>query len=317
MELFAVRATAHRIATLAGPEAATGVIAEHDGWSRLRRDPREIGAVTRSAAYALIHQSGVRITGYHPDGSVAEGPGAATMAGGAALLRQVLAHDEPRYTPAARLADVCRALGVPPELLVDRPPRRLPIPAPRTAVVLVGLDLAAAAADAVLTRQSSWTVPLTPQWSMQVWDGAGRAAPGTSAAYVLAGRNPAVALWWSAREAGLVVVHGSKLVAGHQWGDWAPITPESTAAAGRVLAADFAVPDQALSLTALLRRRDLAPAQAVASLVALLRLPDAGLGRLSASALASWSATVPGAVRTPQLSGLAAIRHAVREAREA
>jgi hypothetical protein len=312
-EIFAVRATAHRIATLAGREAAIAVVTEHDGWSRLRRDPRDVGAATRAVAFALRPGDG-SATRYLPDGSVAEGADAA-MTGGQSLLRRALTHDEPRYTPAARLADACRALGVPPQLLVDRPPRRLPVPAPRTGAVLVGLDLAAAAADAVLARQSSWTVPLVPRWSLHVWDGAGRPAPSTTAAYALAGRHPAVALWWSARDAGLVVVHGSRLVAGHQWGEWAPITPESTASAGKVLAGDFGVPDQALALTALMRRRDLAPAQAMASLVALLGLPGTGLGRLSATALAAWSATVAGAVRSPELSGLAAIRHAVREAR--
>ncbi|GAA2615579.1 hypothetical protein [Paractinoplanes durhamensis] len=314
-ELFVVRATAHRIGALAGREAATAVVAESDGWCRLRRDPRDIGVATRAVAYALRRDPELLVTGYQPDGTVTDGPEAATIAGGAALLRQVLAHDESRYTPVARLADACRALGVPPQLLLESPPRRLPIPVPRTGVVLVGLDPAAAAADAVLTRQSSWTVPFAPRWTLHLWDGAGRATPTTTAAYVLAGRNPAVALWWSAREAGFVVVHGSKLVAGHQWGGWAPVTPESTAAAGRVLADDFGVPDQALSLTALLRRRDFAPTQAVTSLVALLGLPDAGLGRQGAAGLAAWAGTVPGAVRTPQLSGLAAIRHAVREAR--
>ncbi|GIM91187.1 hypothetical protein [Paractinoplanes toevensis] len=314
VELFAVRATAHRIGALAGREAAAAVVAEHDGWCRLRTDPREVGAATRAVAYALRHEPGLTVTAYRPDGTVAHGPEAA-MRGGSSLLRRALAHDEPRYTDAARVADVCRALGVPPELRLDRPPRRPPVPAPRTGLVLVGLDPAAAAAGAVLTGQSSWTVPLTPAWSLHLWDGAGRPTPCTTAARVLAGRNPAVALWWSARAAGLLVVHGSRLVAGHQWGDWAPITPESTAAAGRVLAADFGVPDQALSLTALLRRRDLAPTQALTSLVALLGLPDAGLGRLSADALAGWAAGVAGAVRTPHLTGPAAIRHAVREAR--
>ncbi|GIF20218.1 hypothetical protein BJ973_001875 [Actinoplanes tereljensis] len=313
-ELFAVRATAHRIAALAGREAAVAVLAEHDGWCRLRTDPQAVGAATRAAAFALHDEPELTVTGYRPDGEVAHG-GEAALPGGGALLRQALVHDEPRYTAAARLTDACRALGVPPELLLDRPPRHAPLPVPRSGLVLVGLDPAAAAADAVLTGQSSWTVPFTPKWSLHLWDGAGRPTPYTTAAYVLAGRNPAVALWWSAREAGLLVVHGSKLVAGHQWGDWAPITPESTAEAGRVLAADFGVPDQALSLTALLRRRDLAPTQAMTSLVALLGLPDAGLGRRSADALAAWSAGVLGAVRTPHKTGLAAIRHAVREAR--
>jgi hypothetical protein len=118
-----------------------------------------------------------------------------------------------------------------------------------------------------------------------------------------------VACWWSAEAAGFVVVHGPKRIAGHQWGSGpAPITPESTAAAGRVLAADFAVPDQALAVIGLLRRTDLAPPDALASLFGLLGLPDAGVGRATTASLAAWAATLPAATHTPRMSAMAAIR---------
>jgi hypothetical protein len=173
-------------------------------------------------------------------------------------------------------------------------------------VVLAGPS---ATADAGLTGQSAWTVPVSPQWTLYFWDGAGRQTPTANAALALAGRHPAVACWWSGETAGFVVVHGSKRVAGHQWGGGpAPITPESTAAAGRVLAADFGVPDQALAVIGLLRRTDLAPPDALASLFGLLGLPETGVGRATTASLSAWAATLPTAVHTPRMTTMAAIR---------
>jgi hypothetical protein len=257
----------------------------------------------------------LQVTAYAPDGTTADGPEAARAAGlpaGVGLLERVLGHSDPRYTDRARLTDACRALGVPPTLLLDDLPAR-PAPvaaAPRTEVVLVGRDAAAAAADAPLTGQSAWTVPLGPGWSLQHWDGEGQPTPAATVAQVLGDRQPALACWWSADEAGFVLVRRGKLVAGHQWGRWAP---QETADAGRLLAADFGRPGEAVSVTALLRRRDLAPADALAELFALLGLPGAGLGRATAADLAAWASAAPAALHTSRMGRTAAIRHAVRE----
>lgn len=316
-EIFAVRASAHRIARLAGPDVAE-VRSERDGWSRLDRDPRDVGATTRALACVLrLDDDGwLQVTAYAPDGSAADGPEAARTAGlpaGVGLLERVLGHTDPRYTDRARLTDACRALGVPPALLLEPGPATPPpaTPAPRTEVVLVARDAAGAAADAPLTGQAAWTVPLGAGWSMQHTDGTGPATPATVVAQVLGDRQPAIACWWSADEAGFVLVHKGQPVAGHQWGGWAP---DDTAEAGRLLAADFGVPDQAVSVTALLRRRDVAPADALAEVFALLGLPGAGLGRATAADLAAWSAATPAAIHTPHLGKVAAVRHAMREA---
>jgi hypothetical protein len=340
-EIFVVRATAHRIARLAGPAT---VLATYDGWSRLDRDPRAIGAATRAFACVLRLGTELEVTTYAPDGTTRSSFDAETLPRGAALLRQAITHVDPRYTRQARLADACRALGVPVELLlapaapvalglpstppvapgrsepspaVSAPvssgrselPPAVEAPAPRTGVVVAG---ASALGDGVLTGQSAWTIPVSPRWVLHFWDGSGRERPPTHAALALAGRQPAIACWWSADEAGFVVVHGSKPVTGHQWGGTAPTTPETTATAGRLLATEFGVPDQALALIGLLRRTDLAPAGALASLFELLGLPDAGLGRATTAELAAWAATVPTAVHTSTMSGLAAVREAVR-----
>ncbi|MFF5297353.1 hypothetical protein [Paractinoplanes globisporus] len=358
-EIFVVRATPHRIARLAGPAT---ILATYDGWSRLDRDPRAIGAATRAFACVLRLGTELEVTTYAPDGATRSSFDAETLPRGAALLRQAITHVDPRYTRRARLADACRALGVPVELLLappapvalglpstppvspdrpelsppvspDRPELSPPVspgrpelspavspgrpelppaveaPAPRTGVVVAG---ASALGDAVLTGQSAWTIPISPRWVLHFWDGSGRERPPTHAALALAGRQPAIACWWSADEAGFVVMHGSKPVTGHQWGGTAPTTPETTATAGRLLATEFGVPDQALALIGLLRRTDLAPAGALASLFELLGLPDAGLGRATTAELAAWAATVPTAVHTSTMSGLAAVREAVR-----
>jgi hypothetical protein len=313
-DLYAVRATAHRIALLAGPEAAATVIGSYDGWSRLDRDPREIGKLTRAFACALRLDPELQVTTYGPDGDARSDARATALPGGAGLLRQARTYQDPRYSPRARLTDACRALGVPLALLLPQPapPPAGAVPAPRTAVVVVARPGPAAAADAVLTGQSAWTVPLGPRWSLHFWDGDGTPASPAAAARVLSGRRPAAACWWSADEAGFVVVRGGKPVAGHQWGGRAPVTPESSAAAGRVLAAEFGIPDLAVTLTATLRRRDLAPADALASLFDLLGLPGAGAGRATTASLAAWAATEPTAVHTPRMSGMAAVRRAVR-----
>jgi hypothetical protein len=308
---FAVRATPHRIARLCGPAAASAVIASHDGWSRLDRDPGKVGGPTRAFACALSFEPGLRVVTYSPDGSSASGLDAAALPGGAGLLRRALTHSDPRYTERRRLADACHALGVPIGLLAA-PTSPIPAasappaPSPTTGVVLAGPS---ARADAGLAGQSAWTVPVSPQWTLYFWDGEGRQTPTANAALALAGRHPAVACWWSGEAAGFVVVHGAKRIAGHQWGGGpAPITPESTAAAGRVLAADFGVPDQALAVIGLLRRTDLAPPDALASLFALLGLPGAGLGRATTASLAAWAATLPAAVHTARMTTMAAIR---------
>jgi hypothetical protein len=164
-------------------------------------------------------------------------------------------------------------------------------------------------ADAALTGQSAWTMPLSARWSLHFWDGEGRRTPPATAALALAARHPAVACWWSAEAAGFVVVHGSQAVAGHQWGSGpAPVTPESTAVAGKLLAADFGVPEQSLAVIGLLRRTDLAPSDAIASLFALLGLPGAGIGRATTASLAGRAAAVPAAVHTARTSTMAAIR---------
>jgi hypothetical protein len=317
VDLFAVRATAHRIAQLAGAYAAE-ILAEADGWCRLDRDPREVGAATRTVACALrVDDETLLVTAYGPDGAVATDDDAPRLAGlpaGAGLLHRARTFHDPRYSDRARLADACRALGVPPALMAPAAARPAAPAGPRpTGVVLVRAAAPAAAADAALTGQSAWTVPLAPQWSLHVWDGAGRAAPPVAAADALALNRPTVACWWSADTAGLVVVH-RKRVAAHEWGGRAPVTPESAAQAGRVLAADFGVPDLAVAVTALLRRRDRAPAEALAELFTLLGLPGVGIGRATGPELARWAATVPAAVHTERLGMVAAVRRSVRDA---
>src|SRR4051794_24742456 len=168
-EVFVVRASAYRIARLAG---AAAVLGEHDGWSRLDRDPRSIGAATRAFACVLRLDSRLEGVTYSPGGSSRSSFDAETLPGGDALLRQALTHADPRYTRQARLADACRALGVPVELLVPEPPAApAAARAPRTSVVLAGPE---ALGDAGLTGQSGWTVPLSPRWCLHFWDGAGR-----------------------------------------------------------------------------------------------------------------------------------------------
>ena len=104
-EVFVVRASAYRIARLAD---ASAVIGEHDGWSRLDRDPRPTGAATRTFACVLRLGSRLEVVTYSPDGSARSSFDAQTLPGGDALLRQALTHDDPRYTRGARLADACR-----------------------------------------------------------------------------------------------------------------------------------------------------------------------------------------------------------------
>ena len=306
-EVFVVRASAYRIARLAD---AAAVIGEHDGWSRLDRDPRSTGAATRAFACVLRYGARLEVVTYSPDGSSRSSVDAWTLPGGDSLLRQALTYEDARYTRQARLADACRALGVPVELLVPTPsPAPAGARAPRTSVVLAGPE---ALGDAGLTGQSAWTVPLSPRWCLHFWDGAGRETTAVTAALVLGGKRPAVAWWWSADEAGLVVAHGSKAVGGHQWGGSAPVTGDSTAAVGRLLAADFGVPDQALAIVGLLRRTDLTPAGALASLAETLGLPAAGIGRATTASLVEWATGATGAVHTPAMTGMAAIRYAMR-----
>jgi len=304
-EIFVVRASAYRIARLADPSA---VIGEHDGWSRLDRDPRATGTATRAVACVLRLGTRLEVVTYSPGGPARSSLDAETLPGGESLLRRALTYEDARYTRKARLADACRALGAPVELLAC-PPAAAPARAraPRTAVVLAGPE---ALGDAGLTGQSAWTVPLSPRWCLHFWDGAGRETTAVTAALVLGGRRPAVAWWWSADEAGFVVAHRSKVAVGHQWGGSAPVTGESTAAAGRLLAGDFGVPDRALAVVGLLRRTDLAPADALALLAETLGLPAAGIGRESTASLVEWAAGVPAAVHTPALTGVAAIRYA-------
>jgi hypothetical protein len=348
-----------------------GVLAEASGWCLIDRDPRAAGTAARVPSCVLRRADGeaLSVTVYGADGAAADtgdsaaAARAARLAGradGAVLLWRALTHVDARYSPATRLADACRALGVPlaliepaaapfalpdspaaPFALPDSPAAPFALPdspaaAPVTGVILVNAVVAAAAADAPLTRQSAWTVPFTPAWSLHLWDGQDTPSPVIRAAAALARRDrPTLACWWSPSPtepaggqpasagsvpsdgqsgvAGFVLAGGGQPATGHEWGGQAPVSADSTARAARALAAAFGVPDQALTLTALLRRTNLAPAAALAELFAVLGMTTPGIGQ-PAGEVAAWAATVPGAVRTPRLGMVAGVRHAMGEA---
>ncbi|WP_326561179.1 hypothetical protein [Micromonospora sp. NBC_01796] len=333
----AVRATAYRLGALADASSVT-VLGEADGWTRLDVvDGVDLGALSvaaRTPACLLRVDDdtfGLRLSAYGPDGA-SVGPldvtctesdalSVVTLFGlpdGAAVLHRALTSPSTGYHPPARLADACRAVGLPLELLT--PAGSAPVivlgapPAqPEVGVVLVYASAVNAAAAAPLTTQSAWTVPIDGKRSLHLWDGRGERANLALAAEVLADRRWAtLAYWWSERTAGFVLTRANRVAGAHEWGGSAPVTPEGTARAARQLAEEFGVPEQALTVTALLRRTDLEPMAALTELGDLLGLPADVIGR-TAVELADWAASVPGAVRTERLGFAAAVVHSVRE----
>jgi hypothetical protein len=341
-----VRATAHRLGALASAEPAP-ILTEASGWSRLdvdgsvdgsaggpaRTDLGALSVAARAPACLLNvdDDGGLRLFAYGPDGSFI-GPLDATSAGadvlsavrlfglpdGAAVLHRALTSESSSYDVATRVADACRALGLPLELLTPTGPDPVtvigaPPGQPEVGVVLVYAPAVAAAADAPLTRQSAWTVPVDGLRSLHLWDGRGEPINLTMAAEVLAERRrPTLAYWWSERTAGFLLTRRNRVAGAHEWGGSAPVTPEGTASTGRQLADQFGVPEQALTVIALLRRTDRAPMEALTELGRLLDVPVDIVG-WSAAELTDWAASVPGAVRTERLGFAAAVAHSVRE----
>ncbi|RKR89980.1 hypothetical protein BDK92_4344 [Micromonospora pisi] len=342
--ILAVRATSHRLRTL-GAAAPDRMWHEADGWTRLTTstagaddvaapEPAGISVAARVPACLItVDDGGLRLTACGPDG-VAVGPldagcteadaaSAVTLFGlpdGTGLLHRALSSPSPAYDRPARLADVCRCLGMPLELLTPAGSDGAvvvarPAGGPEAGVVLVYAPAVVAAAEAPLTRQSAWTVPVDGLRSLHLWDGRGPRANLTVAAEVLADRRwPTITYWWSERTAGFMLTRRKRVVGAHEWGGDAPVTPEGTARAGRQLAEQFGVAEQALTVIGLLRRTDLPPKQALVELGELLDLPVEMVGR-TAGELAEWAGSVPGAIRTERLSLAGAVIHSVREHR--
>ncbi|WP_329106965.1 hypothetical protein OG792_02520 [Micromonospora sp. NBC_01699] len=335
-----VRASAYRLGALADAAPATP-LAEADGWTRLRSSGADgegtdlaalsVAARTPACRLRVDGDGGLRLSAYGPDGgsvgpldgTCAESDALAVAAlfglpDGAAVLHRALTSPSTGYHPTARLADACRALGLPLELLT--PAGSAPVTAraaapaqPEVGVVLMYAPARVAAADAPLTTQSAWTVPVDESRSLHLWDGRGQRASLALAAEVLADKRWAtLAYWWSERTAGFVLTRRNRVAGAHEWGGGAPVTPEATARAGRQLAEEFGIPEQALTVTALLRRTDLVPVAALTELGELIGVPVDVIGR-GAGELADWAATVPGAVRTERMGFAAAVVHSVRE----
>jgi hypothetical protein len=122
----------------------------------------------------------------------------------------------------------------------------------------------------------------------------------------------ALAVWWSGtRRAGLLLSRSGRAVAAHEWSR-VDLGLDHTAAAGRVLAATFHVPERALDVTSVLRRDATDPAGALVDLLTLLRVPTPLVG-LEQDRLVDAARSVPGAVHAPRLSTLRAIVHAVQQ----
>jgi hypothetical protein len=331
-EIRVVRATPHRITTLAA-DVPVSVLASSHGWSRVAGDVAALSVATGTAGCVLRvgDDAALSLLVHRPDGTVIGPLDAASaepemvqavavfgLPDGATVLHRALTATSPWYDPPARLADACRTLGVPLELITAAEPGR-PAPTPigvaaEVGVVLVHAPVDAAAADAPLSRQSAWTVPLGTQWSLHVWDGSGEPTSLVGAAMALAEKQrTTLAYWWSGRTAGFILTRGNRIAGAHEWGGDAPNTPNSTAQAGQALTEEFRVPEQAPAVVALLRSTDLAPGDALAALCRLLRLPAELVGQTSEE-LATWATTVPGARHTDRLGFAAAVAHTVREA---
>jgi hypothetical protein len=298
-----------------------------DGWSQVYGDPAAAAAAARSPA--LVIEDGPTLTIYAPDGSVAgpldgsSGPdelrrvasltGLAGEPGAAEVLRAALA---PHGDPELRLADLCRTLGVPLDLVFatgEADAAAAPVPGADVGVVLMRSPVPAVAASAPLTRQSAWAVPLGPQWTWLTWDGDGAPAPLPAVAATLSSgeREPALAYWWSPHRGGFVLAVKGHVVAAHEWGAGVPVDVEATGPAAGALSREFRVSDQRLAIVALLRRDD-PPADLLIELLGLLRIPTDLVG-LGWPAVVDRAAGTPDAVHTPRLSTIQAIGHAVRE----
>lgn len=297
-----------------------------DGWSHVPGDPGAAAVAARCPAYVI--DDGPTLTVYGPDGSTVgpldglAGDGelerAAAVAGrtGAEdLLRAAL---DPRNGDSeVRLADLCRVLGVPLPLVYGDVESDAPAQTaarPDVGVALMHAPAAAVAANAPLTGQSAWTVPLGTQWSWVTWDGDGTPAslPAVAAGLSSGEREPVLAYWWSGQRAGFVLAVKGHLVAAHEWGAGVTFDIEATAPAAEALSREFRVPEQRFAITALLRRGDADPQDLLRELLVLLRAP-ADLVGLDWAGVTERAAGTRGALRTPKLSVMRAIGHAVRE----
>jgi hypothetical protein len=331
-EIQVVRATPYRIATLAADVPAS-ILASAHGWSRVEGDITALSVATGTAGCVLrsSDDGALSVLVHMPDGT-AVGPLDADSAqlelaravevfglpDGATVLHRALTATSPWYDPPTRLADACRALGVPLQLVTAAGPAP-PAPVQTAAILEVGVVLVhatvtAAAADAPLTGHAAWTVPLGDQWSLHAWDGSDEPPSLIDAAVALAGKQrTTLAYWWSGRTAGFLLTRRNRVAAAHEWGGEAPKTAESIALAGEALAEEFRLPGQAPTVAALLRDTDRTPEEALAALCQLLRLPAEVVGRTYED-LAVWAVGVPGAVHTDRLGFASAVAHAVREA---
>lgn len=237
----AIRATAHRLVLLAADvptvvheadgwtrladadATATDAEVKNDGdghstggEGRGRSGLLALSVAARVPACRLgFDDNGLWVVAYGPDGSVvgpldagcteADAMSAVTVFGlpdGAPLLFRALTSASTSYDGPARIADACRCLGLPLELLTPAGPVPdtvvgAPPAGPEVGVVLVYAPAVVAAAEAPLTRQSAWTVPVDPLRCVQLWDGRGARANLPVAAEVLANRRwPTLAYWW-------------------------------------------------------------------------------------------------------------------------
>jgi hypothetical protein len=328
-QLACLRASGHRLAPygVAGPS--------RDGWTAVPVDTLAALALrSHSPGCAIDCADELTVTVFGPDGEVVwldAVAGADAAARAAALLGQPRAGDLVHraltvefeyYDTAARVADVCRAVGIPvalldPDSTVDSTlDASVPDVVPDVGFVLVRLDIASAVAEAPLARQSAWLAPMGPAWTIHVWDGEPPRHPLPAAAIGFSQGHrdgPALALWWASDRAGFLLATAGRAVCAHEWSRRLDLGIDHTAGAGRSLAAAFRVAERALDVTAVLRREPSDPVRALVDLLRLLDVPTELVGRTSPELIEAVR-SARGAVHAPRLSPLRSVAHAMREA---
>jgi hypothetical protein len=352
-ELAVLRASGHRLAAygIAGPSMGGWTTVPAESLAPLALTTRTPGCVLRWPPgpdatlpdatlpdATLLDVTGPSVTVYGAGGEVVQLDGEATAElaeraatllgepGAGPVLHRALTVDSPFYEAPDRVGDVCRAVGVPLDLLVPDStvdPARSDVVRADVGFVLLRLGAAAAAVQSPLTRQSAWIMPAGRSWCLQVWDGQPprQPLPATAMTLSLAHRDGfALAVWWSPPSgvegpgrAGLFLSRSGRAVAAHEWSPRFDLGIDHTASAGRALAAAFGVPERALDVTSVLRRDAADPVRALIDLLTLLRVPTAGVGSDQHELVATARAT-PDAVHAPRLSPLRAMVHAVRQA---
>jgi len=340
-ELAVLRASGPRLAPygIVGPSLGGWTAVPAESLPPLALTIRTPGCVLRwpaapdvTAPTITVYGAGGEVVELDRDATAESAERAAVLLGapGAGrLLHRALTVESPFYDAPERLGDVCRAVGVPLDLLSQGSTVDDAGSAEVSAdvgFVLVRLDAAVAAVESPLTRQSAWIVPMGRGWCMQVWDGQAPRQPLPAAAMNLSQGHRdgfALAVWWSGpppgpgsvvgSRAGLFLSRSGRAVTAHEWSPRVHLGIEHTAAAGRALAAAFHVPERTLDVTSVLRRDAADPVLALTDLLTLLRVPTMPVG-LDQHRLVDTARSTPGAVHAPRLSPLRAIIHAVQQA---